>query len=132
MLVVSWNNFGHTLLYVEMDVFLMQKKYKLYSIDNLFVEETDAFPFNFTGIVHYSNGTKRWLKNGLLHRIDGPAIDLLDGHKEWWVDGKPHRLNGPAFELAGGGSSWWVDGKETTELQNKLLVDLMKLKGLLK
>ena len=132
MLVVPWNNFGHTLLYVEMDVFLMQKIYKLYSLDNNFIEESESLPNNFTGIICYSNGTKRWLKNGLLHRIDGPAIDLLDGYKEWYVDGKQHRIDGPACEYSDGSKYWWVNDKQVTELQCKLLCDMMKLKGLLK
>jgi len=132
MLVVPWNNFGHTLPYVEMDVFLMETHYKLYSVDNSFIEETSLFPTDFTGIVHYFNGSKRWLKNGLLHRIDGPAIDFLDGYKEWWIDGRPHRMDGPAFENTDGTKYWYFNGKEITEIEHKLLCDIMKLKGLLK
>jgi len=29
--------------------------------------------------------------NGVLHRLDGPAIEWANGGKEWWVDGKLHR-----------------------------------------
>ena len=39
-------------------------------------------------------GTKRWYKNGLLHREqDKPAIIYENGDKEWWINGKRHREN---------------------------------------
>jgi len=47
----------------------------------------------------------------MLHRLDGPAVELSDGDKAWWVDGKRHRLDGPASEYADGTKAWWVDGK---------------------
>ena len=72
------------------------------------MEETDKFPIKFTGIVVYPNGSKHWVVDGNLHRIDGPAIESSNGTKEWCVD-----------------------DKEVTELECKLLCDLMKLKGLL-
>lgn len=34
------------------------------------------------------NGDKEWLKNGKLHREDGPAIEYLNGGKRWYIDGK--------------------------------------------
>ena len=45
-------------------------------------------PENFTGIAEYPNGTKRWYKEGNLHREDGPAIEYSFGTKEWWLEGK--------------------------------------------
>ena len=34
------------------------------------------------------HGTKRWrLKNGNLHRTDGPAIEHAGGRKHWWLNG---------------------------------------------
>jgi hypothetical protein len=70
--------------------------------------------------------------NGLLHRLNGPAIVWADGTEEWWVngrhhrddgpaiignesrrwcqDGKFHRLDGPAIEWADGTEEWWVEG----------------------
>ena len=35
-----------------------------------------------------NNGTKEWLLDGKLHRIDGPAIEYANGYKEWYLDDK--------------------------------------------
>ncbi len=43
---------------------------------------------NYTGIVEYEDQTKTWLKNGKLHREDGPAIIWYTGFKDWFLDGK--------------------------------------------
>jgi hypothetical protein len=43
-------------------------------------------PENFTGIAEYPNGTKRWYKEGNLHREDGPAIEWADGAKAWFLE----------------------------------------------
>ena len=32
----------------------------------------------------------RWLVDGELHRLDGPAIEWVDGGKEWWLNGQRH------------------------------------------
>jgi hypothetical protein len=56
-------------------------------------------------------GSKRWYKDGKLHREDGPAIELNNGNKHWWVDGKLHRIDGPAIDHNDGHREWWVDGK---------------------
>ena len=83
-------------------------RYKTYSFDNKFIKETDSIPYNFTGIVDWYNGTKIWMINGKLHREDGPAVEREDGRKYWYID-----------------------NKEVTELQHKLLCDMMKLKGMI-
>jgi len=58
------------------------------------------------------SGTVRWYnEDGLLHRLDGPAVEYADGSKEWWVNGKLHRLDGPAVESSDGFKSWWLNGK---------------------
>ncbi len=33
-----------------------------------------------------SYGTKYWIKNNTLHRLDGPAVIDSDGYKEWWYE----------------------------------------------
>ena len=59
------------------------------------------------------NSTKVWRnKQGLFHRLEGPAIEGTDGHKQWWINGKLHRLDGPAIEYAGGIKFWYIDGIE--------------------
>jgi hypothetical protein len=42
----------------------------------------------FTGCFENPEGTKRWYKKGLLHRIDGPAIEYCNGTKHWCFEGK--------------------------------------------
>ena len=83
--------------------------FKLYTRDNEFIEETNNFPSNFTGISEWT----------------------FTGVKIWWIDGKRHRLDGPAYEHPSGIKSWHVDNKEVTEKQYKLLHSIMKLKGLI-
>jgi len=128
--------------------------YKLYTFDNEFIRDAFNLPSGFTGIVESdvgtkywfnngdyhriggpaligSNGTKKWFLNDKLHRVDGPAIIWYDNLIEWYKNGKRHRLDGPAVEYPSGNKEWWFEGKETTELEYKLLHDIMKLKGLL-
>ncbi|NJO58776.1 MAG: hypothetical protein HC836_10640 [Richelia sp. RM2_1_2] len=44
------------------------------------------------------SGNKEWRKDGVLHRIDGPAVIWPDGSKEWYKNGRLHRIDGPAIE----------------------------------
>jgi len=63
-----------------------------------------------------SDGTKGWRNSeGLLHRIDGPAVEWADGSKSWYKEGKRHRLDGPAIEGADRFKSWYIEGKNFTE-----------------
>ena len=104
---------------------------KLYTLDNVLIKESSVLPTNFTGVVEYYDGTKEWRLNGKFHRLDGPAYETPYGHKEWWVKSKLHRIDGPAVEYPNGTIYWIVEGKGVTELECKLLHDIMKLKGLL-
>jgi hypothetical protein len=56
-------------------------------------------------------------KEGLLHRLDGPAREWTDGSKEWWVNGKQHRLGGPAAVWSSDRKQWWVVGQRLTQEQ---------------
>ncbi len=62
-----------------------------------------------------SNGTKRWYRDGLLDREDGPAVEFADGTKFWYVEGKCHRTDGPALEYADGNKYWFLEGIEMTK-----------------
>jgi hypothetical protein len=53
--------------------------------------------------VYFVKGT------GLLHREDGPALELTDGRKEWFIKGKRHRGDGPALILADGRIFWYLN-----------------------
>jgi hypothetical protein len=41
--------------------------------------------------VELISGGKCHLKNGKLHRLDGPAIEYVDGSGEWWYEGQQVR-----------------------------------------
>ena len=56
-------------------------------------------------------GTKRWYKDGKLHREDGPAFESENGYKSWYINGKRHREDGPAIEDTNGGKYWYINGK---------------------
>lgn len=56
-----------------------------------------------------------WMKNGKVHREDGPAIEHAYGATEWWRDGLRHREDGPAIECADGLKRWFLNGEEVTE-----------------
>ena len=58
------------------------------------------------------DGTKVWLnEDGLYHRENGPAKELIDGSKEWWLNGKLHREDGPAVECPHGYNEWYLNGE---------------------
>lgn len=57
------------------------------------------------------NGTKRYYKDGLLNREDGPAIIYNDGDKFWYINDVCHRLDGPALEFYDGSKAWYYKGK---------------------
>jgi hypothetical protein len=54
-------------------------------------------------------GDQEWYVNGMLHRIDGPAVIKPNGSQYWWVDGKRHRTDGPAIIEAEGLQIWMVN-----------------------
>lgn len=45
--------------------------------------------------VSLGNGWLVYMKGGVVHREDGPAV-ISPIHQEWFVNGKHHRDNGPA------------------------------------
>ena len=57
-------------------------------------------------IAELPDGTREWRRHGVLHRLDGPAVEGADGTLEWWRDGKRHRDDGPAIEATE--DRWWV------------------------
>jgi hypothetical protein len=52
-----------------------------------------------------------WYLDGILHRLDGPAIKRIDGQNEWYKEGKLHRLDGPAIETTDGQNEWYKEGQ---------------------
>lgn len=61
----------------------------------------------------WPDGRQEWRVNGLLHRVDGPAITFSDGAETWYRRGRPHRVDGPARTWPDGTEEWWVDGERT-------------------
>jgi hypothetical protein len=62
-------------------------------------------------------GNKSWRINGLLHRTNGPAIELPCGTKVWYLNGFRHRTTGPAYEGSDGYKSWFINGIHYSEQQ---------------
>ena len=58
-----------------------------------------------------SNGSKEWYKEGKLHRLDGPACEFFDGTKYWYFEGKLHRLDGAAIENPHSNKAFFINGK---------------------
>ena len=72
--------------------------------------------------------SKKWYKDGVLHRDNGPAIDLSDGTKVWYTNGKRekleyafghveyyknnilHKEDGPAIIKKDGSTEWYKHG----------------------
>jgi len=67
---------------------------------------------NRTEMTVNPDGTKEWYQNGILHRIDGPAVEHFDGTKEWFVNGKLHREDGPAIEHSDGSKAFYLFGEK--------------------
>ena len=64
--------------------------------------------------IEMTDGTKAWYLFDLLHRTDGPAIEWADGTKKWYQDGLRHRTDGPAVEYGDSNKQWWFKGAECT------------------
>lgn len=55
--------------------------------------------------------TKRYKKNGILHRIGGPAIEFSNGEKHYYQDGILHREDGPAIEGTTQAKAYYFKGR---------------------
>jgi len=74
-------------------------------------------------------GTKRWYKNGKLHRDDGPAIEYVWGDKSWYVNGLKTREDGPADDRIDGTKYWWHQGRKLNCNSQQEFERLLKLKA---
>ena len=68
---------------------------------------------------------------GALNMSNTGIFVYPNGKKYYSVEGKLHRLDGPAVEYANGTKQWFINDNKVTELQCKLLHNIMKSKGLL-
>lgn len=78
--------------------------------------------------VEMTKGGKQWFLEGKRHRENGPAIEYSTGDKEWYLHGKLHREDGPAIEYDNGNNSWWLHGKLINCDSQEMFERLLKLK----
>jgi hypothetical protein len=65
--------------------------------------------------INDSDGTKVTFKNNILHSYnDKPAVEWRDGSKYWYRNGMNHRLYGPAVEF-NNDKYWYLFDKEYSE-----------------
>ena len=89
--------------------------------------------FNEDGLLHrldgpaveYADVYEFWYQNGKYHRLDGPAVECGDYDKEWYQNGKRHRLDGPAVEYSDGDKEWWVEDIEYSEEEFNAKIETM-------
>lgn len=56
------------------------------------------------------DGTQRWFKDGVPHRVDGPAVyHPITGKSHYIQNGRPHREDGPAY-IDGECKRWFING----------------------
>ena len=91
-------------------------------------EGTDVLHREDGPAVEYTDGGKRWFKDGLNHREDGPAIVFTNGNKVWCINGLNHREDGPAIEWGDGTKFWYLNGKEIICKDNEEFLKLNQSK----
>jgi hypothetical protein len=67
---------------------------------------------------HRRDGISIYVRRGVLHREDGPAVIRATGTREWYRDGRLHREDGPAIEWSGWSDcakEWYREGKRHRE-----------------
>ena len=93
------------------------------------LQSWEAPPVDFTGIIEFTSGNKRWYKDGKYHRLDGPAIEYSDGEKRWYKEGNLHREDGPAIEYPSGASYFYLEEKQYSKINLNNFVVLGYDKG---
>jgi hypothetical protein len=78
---------------------------------------------NYNKVVFDITEDKIWTDDdGLLHRDNGPAIQMKNGKQEWFKHGKRHRLDGPAIiykNYDNDNNKWWIEDQEYSKDQWK-------------
>jgi predicted metallo-beta-lactamase superfamily hydrolase len=62
-------------------------------------------------VVSYSDGTKMYYKDNVLHRIGKPAIERPDGTWSYFYKGAKHRVDGPAEYSEYSDEGYYIDGE---------------------
>jgi hypothetical protein len=81
--------------------------------------------------VNEAYGIEEWFKDGLHHRLDGPAVTHA-GNFYWLKEGKRHRLDGPAVDTKHGPKEYWIEGSKLSPKEYKKEIARRKRKGLIK
>lgn len=78
-----------------------------------------------------AHGEVRYRRDGVLHRINGPALDCPNGYQVWYKFGNEHRDDGPARIRANGDVEYFLDGVEfdNIELYNAELKRRKAIRG---
>jgi hypothetical protein len=72
---------------------------------------------NSTLMLKTDKGSKFFLnKAGKYHRLDGPAIEWMYGANEYFKNGIRHRIGGPAYENKDE-KQFWFEGKQYSEVE---------------
>ncbi len=94
-------------------------KFKIYKQRIQITTSGRSIEYKIDGRLHRINGpamevvgnVKIWYISDTKHRTDGPAAEWTDGTQEWYMHGKRHRLDGPAVISSNGNVEWWLRGK---------------------
>jgi len=98
-----------TIIYQQKMLHALKQELALEKQEELISTNTDSLYHIKNGLITDKSGNKFWYKDGLYHREDGPAIQLVSLTKAWYINGKLHRLDGPAIEYANGDKKWYKD-----------------------
>jgi hypothetical protein len=83
------------------------------------IDEFGNMTYYYNGTIHRDgdepayigvDGTKKWYRFGMLHRLGGPAVLLADSTQIWMIDGKVSNLYGPAIVTRDGYQLWLQQG----------------------
>lgn len=76
-------------------------------------------------------GIEAWYKDGMRHRVDGPAF-IHGRNMVWFYEDELHNLNGPAVIEFGGPKQYWIYGQKMSKKEYKKEIARRKRKGLIK
>lgn len=70
------------------EILYMKNQAKINKTEEIFkLTGFDSIPVNYSGVIEDINGDRYWVKNGITHREDGPAIERASGLKIWILNG---------------------------------------------
>lgn len=68
-------------------------------------------------------GVEIYYQNGVLHRLGGPAYTDRDGYREYWENDQYHRLDGPAIIFPNGEQRYYVNGEIPVTIHDLIITD---------